>query len=353
VTARRSALIFFLTFFFILADAQEKIIVEPDAGRKPILNVITDAKNSVDMVIYGFTDKDFANALISAQDQHKHVRVLIQHHPYRYEDENQPIIDLLQSHGIVMTFPDQNFKLTHQKTLITDEHGALVMTFNLTHSTFRDERNFALLIDDPAEVKEIEAVYNADWQHKFIQVSQPDLVWSPDNSREKILALIHSAKHDIMIYAEGLTDYSLVGALASAGRNGVNVRILTTLDAGKKPGKQFEYMERAGVQIRLSKNLVIHAKVIMVDNQKALLGSINLTKPSINDNRELAVITHTPEILAVLQKTFASDWDNANQSSLPFTAAHNPHYTLNKSVKELLKLAHLQHSRHRHRKYYY
>jgi cardiolipin synthase len=349
----RSACVFFLTFFFLFAHAQEKIIVEPDAGRAPLLNAIANAKNSVDMVIYGFTDTEFANALISAQDQHKHVRVLIQHHPYKYEDENQPIIDLLQSHNIVMVFPDQNFKLTHQKTLITDEHGALVMTFNLTHSTFKNERNFALQIDDPAEIKEIEAVYNADWQHKYIQVSQPDLVWSPDNSREKILALIHSAKQNIDVYAEGLTDYSVVGALASAARNGVNVRVLTTLDAGKKPGKQFEYMQRAGVQIRLSKNLVIHAKVIMVDNQKALLGSINLTKPSINDNRELAVITHSPESFAILQKTFSSDWDNANSSSSRSLSSAHP-YNFNKSLKQLLKLAHLQHShpRHHHKNYY-
>ncbi len=46
------------------------------------------------------------------------------------------------------------------------------MTFNLTHAAFSQthhrERNFALLITEPSMVQEIQAVFNADWQHQAV-----------------------------------------------------------------------------------------------------------------------------------------------------------------------------------------
>jgi len=197
------------------------------------------------------------------------------------------------------------FQLTHQKTFIFDDKKALVMTFNLTRSSFTHERNFALMIDSPAMVNEISQVFNADWQRKSISPHEDNLIWSPNNSRQKLLTALRSAKSTIKIYAQELSDYETIGELAKAARAGIKVEIL--LSTKPTPGK-WNYLTNAGVQIHVSHHYLIHAKVIMLDHAEAILGSMNLTQPSMEKNRELSVITRDKNILQQLENTFDKDW---------------------------------------------
>ncbi len=295
-----------LSFFTSICWAQTELIIEPDRGPTPILQAIHNAKSSIDLVMYGFTDLQFADMLNNAKKNGRNVRVLLQHYPYKADSENKTVADKLQAYHISLIWPDGDFQLTHQKTLLTDHTNAIVMTFNFTHSTFKNERNFALKISDPNEIHEIQQVFDSDYQHKKISVHQPDLIWSPDNSRQKLLSLIQNAKYSIKIYAETLSDYQIIGALAKAAKNGVNISVITSTH-DKKPNKKFTFLTHAGVIIYISKNYYIHAKVIIVDDKTAALGSINLTRASIDKNRELAVITHDHDVIEQLEKTFNND----------------------------------------------
>jgi phosphatidylserine/phosphatidylglycerophosphate/cardiolipin synthase-like enzyme len=100
----------------------------------------------------------------------------------------------------------------------------------------------------------------------------------------------------------------VVGALAAAARRGVAVQILMsgTPTVGKKA-----YLEQAGVQFHDDKALLIHAKVLIVDQQRALLGSINFTPPSLDRNRELSVVITDPKLIQQLVHIFHSDWHSA------------------------------------------
>jgi cardiolipin synthase A/B len=314
-----------LCLFNVTCRADETLIIEPDMGRAPLLNAIKQAQSSVDMVMYGLTDNNLIDALINAS-HHKNVRILLQHYPYMSTDENLNAISELQAANTPLHWPDDKFKLTHQKTLLMDGNSALVLTFNLTHSSFTKERNFGLLITDPVLVGKIQQVFNADWQHNAIEIHDPDLVFSPDDSREKLLELINGAHTSIKIYAEGLSDYQIIGALAQAARRGVNVAILTSTYHDKKPNKQFNYLTHAGVRVHFSDAYIIHAKVMIIDDDHALLGSINFTKQSINNNRELSVIIHDKKIVTQLSQYFTHDWgDHA-------TLARRQNITLKQAV---------------------
>lgn len=296
----------FILFLTITCHA-DQLIIEPDMGRTPILSAIENAKSSIDLVMYGFTDFDFVTSLINAQKNKKNIHVLIEKSPYNSDGENDKAISKLNRANIAIQNSNPEFQLTHQKTFIFDNQKAIVMTFNLTRSAFKDQRNFALVINDPAMVKEIENVFQADWEHKKINVSNPNLVWSPNNSREKLLAFIRSAKSNLEIYAQSISDYDTIGALAKAARHGVNVEILTSDKPSYKNQKKYDYLTRAGVKILFSKKYYIHAKVIIVDHRAALIGSMNLSKPSIEENRELSVITNNLDTINQLEKTFQQD----------------------------------------------
>jgi cardiolipin synthase len=310
-TFRRTLLFIVLLLIQINIYATETLIVEPDMGRAPLLDAINQAQVNVDVVMYGLTDESFTHALINAQSKHKNVRILLQHYPYLATDENAKAITELQAANMQLRWPDSKFKLTHQKTFLIDGQNALVLTFNLTHSSFTKERNFGLLISNDPLVGKIQQVFNADWEHATQNVQDPDLVYSPDNSREQILALIRQAHTSIKIYAEGLSDYEIVGALAKAAESGIKVFLLSSTFHDKKPGKQYDYLEQAGANIHFSKAYVIHAKVMIIDDKVAMLGSINFTKQSINSNRELSVIVHDPKIINQLNGYYLNDWHDA------------------------------------------
>lgn len=306
---------FFLCLFLFntLTFAKDQLIIEPDAGREPILSALHNTHRSIDLAMYGLTDPIFLNALVAEKKAGKNINVLLEPQPYRAETENHFAIARLRHANIPLQFPHPDFKLIHQKTFILDQQKAIIMTFNLTRSTFKNERNFAVIIDDPAMIKEISQVFTADWQHKNITVHHPHLIWSPNNSREKIIRFIHQANATLDIYAQDISDYKIIGALAKAARHGTKIKILLSNTASKKENKKFDYLRKAGVIIRFSKNL-IHAKVMIADQQYAMIGSINLTRPSLDSNRELSIITQDTDVIRQLENTFNQDWRSAEGS---------------------------------------
>ena len=178
------------------------------------------------------------------------------------------------------------------------------MTFNFTQSSFKKDRNFALIIDNPKQVKQIATVFSSDWNHLPSNIDAMDLIYSK-MSRNKLTQLIMHAKHSLNIYAQTMSDYQLIGVLAKMARSGVNVNILTSNTLRKK---QALYLQKAGVTIHYSKKYYIHAKVIIIDSQKAILGSINLTRPSLDENRELSILTEDADVVKQLNATFVTDW---------------------------------------------
>ena len=322
-------LCFLIIFITTTSFASQQLIIEPDAGREPLLNAIQKAHSSIDVIMYGLTDSAFTHALIEAKKSGKHVKILLEPEPYRAKDENIAAIKHLKSENIAVQWPSKRFYLTHQKTFLIDQRYAIVLTFNLTHSTFKNQRNFGLIIDDPAMVKEIYAVYEADCQHNPAPIGHPDLIWSPDNAQDKILAFIRSAHSNIKVYAQDISDYQTVGALARAARTGVKVQVLTSKKPNG-PSKKMAYLQKAGVDIRISRKYMIHAKVILIDDKKAIVGSINLTTPSLKKNRELAIITQDPNVIAPLRHTFDQDWEKAK-----LTESHHQHPHKQRSHNDL------------------
>ncbi len=302
--------LFFITITTIsICFAQEQLLIEPDAGRTPILSLINHSHTSIDLIMYGLTDKQLLSALTDAANRNEDVKVLLEPTPYKAAKENQFAINKIHTTKIHLQTANPAFNFTHQKTLLLDKKSALIMTFNFTHSTFKNSRNFALLITEPSMLAEIEQVFSADWQHQaHITVHNAHLVWSPNNSREKILSLIQSAKSEIDIYADSLTDYQTAGALAKAARAGVQVNILTSQRDHKSASRELNYLIQAGAHVHYDKELFIHAKMLMIDNKRAMLGSINFTQNSIDHNRELSIISEDSNVIKQLKKTFTADW---------------------------------------------
>jgi cardiolipin synthase len=322
----------FILFIFTFPTWADQLIIEPDMGRKPILDALAGAQHSVELVMYGMTDQPLLNAILQQQARGKNVKVILEQSPYKTESENSNSITALNTNHVPWLGSIPPLRLIHQKTLIIDGHQAIVMTFNFTQATFKKERNFALIIDDPNRVRAIDDIFIADWNHKPIINSSSDILVSPDDSREKLLLLINHAQLSIRIYAQNINDYRVVGALAKAARNGVNVQIITSQNLS---AKQADYLKRAGVSVHNNHQFMIHAKVFIIDDQQAVIGSINLTRASFDNNRELAVVTRDKHVIEQLNATFMADWGDKKAFNPKKLA--NIHYN-RQEIKQAVRL---------------
>ncbi len=311
----RTTLLIFLCLLNTTALA-EQLIIEPDMGREPVLTQLNNARQSVHLVMYGFTDDTLFNAFLTQKQRGRSLKVILERSPFRNENENNRIITLFKQHHIDWQGSIPDMRLIHQKTLIIDGKKALVMTFNFTRSAFDDKkshpaRNFGLLIDDAKTVNDIETIFSADWNHVPAHISNPNLIYSPDNSRNDLLQHINRAQQSIKMYAQQLSDYEIIAALSNAARRGIKVEVLM---AAKLNDKQKNFLATAGVNVQRSTHYYIHAKVFIIDNKTAIIGSINMSRASLDDNRELSVVTHHPATISALAKTFLHDWQSNTHS---------------------------------------
>ena len=65
----------------------------------------------------------------------------------------------------------------------------------------------------------------------------------------------------------------------------------------------------SGIQVKLLADAYSHAKAVIVDREKAFVGSQNLTYTSLDLNRECGIVLYDRANLARLGRTFRSDWD--------------------------------------------
>lgn len=253
------------------------------------------------------------------------------------EGQNDKTITLLKRYKIPLKTKLKPFRLIHQKTLLLDDKTAVIMTFNFTKSTFKNNvRNFALTIEDDQRAEEVRRLFYSDW-NKDTPVNSGVIITGGE-SRRDLIQHLNTAKSQIEIYAQTINDYQIIGALAKLARRGIHITIQTSKPISQK---QYDYLKRNGVRIAYNKETYIHAKTFLIDNNKAIIGSINLTKPSLENNRELAIVSYDAKVIHTLHETFQADLKSSGtKSSSPTKAA----------LKELLRLlnrylgTHLLHS---------
>jgi cardiolipin synthase A/B len=197
---------------------------------------------------------------------------------------------------------------------VIDDAVAIIMNLNLTKSSFTNNREFAAITTRPSEVAEAESIFEADWNGSADPPDGP-LVVSPSSSRRELLDLIDSAQKTLDIYAEVVRDQEIIDALTGAVKRGVHVRVIVPEERDEDTRKDYFELIDQEIEIRNLPGLYEHAKLIVVDDQRAFIGSQNFTATSMDQNRELGILVNDPALLSRLDRTFESDFSNGR----PFT----------------------------------
>lgn len=301
-----------------------RLIVEPDDGLEPVRRFIESAQTSLLVKQFTFTDETLIQAVLDRRLAGVEVRVMLNAARSGGDRANDETYGRFHAAGIDVQWANPKFYVTHEKSIVVDQKSALVATFNLCLKYFTLTRDYGVIVTDPVHVAQIIEVFNADWNHDdWIPAAYEGLLWSNSNSRLHMARFIDTATRRIDVQHPKFVDAVIIDHLAAAIDRGVKVHVLC---GGKHGISEWDVLDtfaslrtlrRFGAKVHKQKNLRVHAKLLIVDDERALVGSMNIDRSAFDLRRELGVEVSDPAVVARLKAVFDSDWELSHQYAPP------------------------------------
>jgi cardiolipin synthase len=299
------------------------LIVLPDDTAQPILDAVSTARKSLQIRMFLFTDSRLTDAVIATRRRGVKVRVMLNPARRGGESENDATKGKLAAAGIEVKDSNPAFDLTHQKSMVVDGATGFVESFNWETRNLTVTRDYAVVTANKTEVAEMEAGFESDWARTtFSPGGRSQLIWCPNNGRERIADFIDSAKHSLWLQNERYQDTVIIERLVRAAMRGVRLHILARPPHTLKKDKLVEgvgglrILHDVGAKVHALKGLKLHAKMILADEKRAIVGSINLSPGSFDGRRELAIETDSQHVVKRLNEAAQTDWKNSRKLDL-------------------------------------
>ena len=157
-------------------------------------------------------------------------------------------------------------------------------SLNFTRKCFRETIDAVAITSDPAVVEGLRRLHAADCEGRTMPASLSErLIVGPERARRQLGALFESARSSIRVIDAKLSDPVLARLLDARRRDGL------------------------AVETHLAKRLGewrSHGKLMLIDNEIAVVGSVALTALSLDFRREVALVVQHPAAVASLAQLF-------------------------------------------------
>lgn len=314
-----------------------------------MLAAIAAAERTVDLVAFQLGTGDivgeFVDALSARAEAGVRVRVVLDAIGSRRLDPER--LDALRASGaaVVLFRPltDRRFwqheNRTHRKVLVVDQRIGFAGGVNISGEWEGDAahsgewRDTHLRIEGPA-VDGLNAAFSTDWVAagrpateldasfpeqplagaSTVQVvrGEPSTAWS--DVANTFAALLTLATRRVRIASAYFApSRRFTRLLCEASARGVDVEVLVPGDNAHSrvvqlaAEAQFEQLMAVGVRIWSYEPTMMHAKIILVDDLVACVGSANFDRRSMKLNHELEVIVLDPSVVAELDRHYDED----------------------------------------------
>lgn len=299
------------------------LIILPDDSAKPVLDAIHASTRSVRIKMFAFSHRPLLEAVVAAHRRGVDVKVMLNPERRDGETDNDAAREMLAQFGIEVRESNPAFDLTHEKSMVVDDEHAFVESLNWTEENFTLTRDYAVVTPSAYEVAEIIDCFEADWAREdFDPGSGAHLIWCPSNGRHRIADFIDSAKHTLFLQNERYQDPVIIERLVRAAHRGVKVHVMARAAHHLKDGKLVEgvsgmrILDDVGIKIHRLKHMKLHAKMILADHERAVVGSINFSPGSFDHRRELAIEVTDHEITTRLNEVAHHDWKHSEPMDL-------------------------------------
>ncbi|HEY7511426.1 MAG TPA: phospholipase D-like domain-containing protein [Vicinamibacteria bacterium] len=283
-----------------------RLLIQPEDGARPLLDAIGGAKRRLDLYVFRLDHDQVERALRDAVRRHVAVRALVARSG---KGGVRALERRLRRAGVTVARTHDDLARYHGKMMIVDRAALYVLGYNLTRQDIEKSRSLGLVTTEPELVHEAQRLFQADFERTRYLPRRSDLVVSPLNARAALQRLIASARRELLIYDDRLTDGAMIKLLRRRARAGVEVKVLGTMD--KKPGR---------LRLRKLPGFKLHVRAIVQDSRRAFVGSQSLRRLELDGRREVGLIVEDPAVVEQIARVFAWDWARAASGKRKFAA---------------------------------
>jgi phosphatidylserine/phosphatidylglycerophosphate/cardiolipin synthase-like enzyme len=222
-------------------EANITAFVTPDCGLEPLIELIRDAKVSIDIASYTLTNEIIKDELIEALDRKVHIRILLAGELGNTEDENSEnlktipsmewkVVSELYSRGARIQFMagqpelgvESRYSAVNSKYIIVDSRSVLVTSENFGWNAFPSGqysgyRGYGIIIDNQELAGYLTELFEFDWNQ-----SRPDSIsFDPQDPIFDDIEFNSQHEENLFYKERGQSSYSSIDSLKTGGQTKV------------------------------------------------------------------------------------------------------------------------------------
>ncbi len=279
----------------------DRVVTSLTDRRNTILQTIRGAERRLSLSLFRCNDKEIFAELAGAVERGVEVEVLTTARAKGGRKRLEKLWKRLERTGAaVHAYTDPVVKY-HAKYLVADDGPAIVASLNFTKKCFNRTCDALVVTHDPEVVAGLRLLMAGDREGQRVpDTLSPRLIIGPELARQQLTALIEHARSTIRVIDAKVSDPDLVTRLNERRAEGVAVEI---------------------VGAKLLGNLKSHGKIMLVDDEIAVVGSVALAALSLDFRREVAITVDDPAAVGEIEQLFKTI---AATSAVPVAAGDMP-----------------------------
>lgn len=274
------------------------------------------AKTSLDIAAFELDLPCVETSLKQAKTRGVSVRLVV-------DSENpSPQLKAIAKAGIPIV-GDNRGAFMHNKFIVRDQADVWTGSLNLTNNGVNSNHNNTVALHDAGMAR----LYQAEFEEMFVDHAfgprsprqnlpaifdlpglKAEVLFSPEDPvRQRILDLVGQAHKSIYFLAFSFTDDDIGKLMLKKAKAGVKIHgVFEATGAGTK-FSEYGAMKKAGLDVRRDgeTKVILHHKVIIIDEDTVITGSYNFSRNADRSNDENSLILHSPE----LAKAYLQEFD--------------------------------------------
>jgi cardiolipin synthase A/B len=262
--------------------AREQIFLEPAERRAAMLEIIGSARQRLVLSMFRCNDFGILDAVAAALERGVHVEAILTKRAKGGKKSLKKLWEALGEMGAVVHWYADPVVKYHAKYVVADGARAMVATLNPTRKCFTRTWDFVLITSHREVVRSVATLFALDAAGERILPRHrlsDRLIIGPDSARTRMQDLLLGARRKIQVLDHKLSDQDLVALLRDRRSAGVRVEVI-----GRKP----------------IGSLLPHGKLLLLDDSRAVIGSMAMSTLSLDFRREVSVVIDTPHVVAAL-----------------------------------------------------
>jgi cardiolipin synthase len=266
------------------ANPPDRLVVAADERRAALVDVIRGARERITLSLFRCNDDEILAELAAATARGIVVEVLVTSRSKGGRKRRQKLWRALADTGATLSAYTDPVVKYHAKYLVADDGPAVVASLNFTRKCFRKTCDALLITHDPEVIADLRRLWTADRDRQPMPETLDErLIIGPERARRQFTALIIEARSSIRIMDAKLSDPDLVSLLNERRAAGLVVEVF----AGKRVGE-----------------LKSHGKIMLIDDQTLVVGSLALAALSLDFRREVAIVVRDKDAVAQAAELF-------------------------------------------------